>query len=547
MLNLLLIISSAKAGSLKSRLKPQLKARIDVVEDFDHGLKDVFEKRPSIVVIQEQIGGVSGDSVARHIQMLLGGGAPDFILAHKGNDKVKTVKGLFEYLVDLNKSEELLVDDILTAIKSILGDKADSEIISTQPVTPHSAAAAVVPQEHRKGADDLVDDFLSALETGQQSSSDQADVTASSAAVDEFPDESFQVVSATDEMASLLIDAARQSKSQAGKVPDSDLSSDAQDIFQAKTEELKGAHQEIPLQPERKTASTAASDSIAGRAAVATAAPSPKVAKAFPRAESKADTAETTQASSPLHAPAEFRISSEPSKTPEPVPEELLQAFEKNYRSYSRSWKKSLGTVVAVAAVAGLGAGGWYLVSHNPGLLSFENKPAQPVANSVTKTSQPVAANLAAVKPEVQKPGAGSGSKIESPPAVQPQAAAPAAARLLPSFVRTDKRDDTYTAKKPGWERYVGKTQEVRIFRSDDRIKAVQVIAGKGSTVPKDFLQTVLKEVTGSGEFSLGDREQKQGFRGYLIQRGNVNNKADLVLYRNKKSDAIAAFVVSLN
>lgn len=547
MLNLLLIVSSAKAGSLKSRLKPQLKARIDVVEDFDHGLKDVFEKRPSVVVIQEQIGGVSGDSVARHIQMLLGGGAPVFILAHEGNDKAKTVKGLFEYLVDLNKGEEAVVNDIMSALKSILGDKADSEIITPQPVTPLSAAAAVVPQEHRRGADDLVDDFLSALETGQQSSPDQADATALSTAVDALPEKPFQVASATDEMASVLIDAARQSTSQAVKVPDSGLSSEPQDIFQAKTEELKSAQQEIPLQPERKTGGTAAADSVSSSASVAGAASSPKVAKAFPKAESKADTADTTQTSSPVRAPTEFRISSESSKTSEPVPEELLQAFEKNYRSYSRSWKKSLGAVIAVAAVAGLGAGGWYLVSHNPGLFSLESKPAQPVANSVPKASQPVAAKLPAAKPEAQKPAAGSGSKIESPPAVQPQADASAGGRALPSFVKDDKRDDTYSAKKPGWERYVGKTQEVRIFRLDDRIKAVQVIAGKGSTVPKDFLQTVLKELAGSGEFSLGDREQKQGFRGYLIQRGNVNDKADLVLYRNKKSDSIVAFVVSLN
>jgi len=71
MLNLLFISDSPKVEYIKSVLQPVLKVIIDVVADFDHGLKDVFEKRPGTVCIQDQIGGVTGESVARHIQMLL--------------------------------------------------------------------------------------------------------------------------------------------------------------------------------------------------------------------------------------------------------------------------------------------------------------------------------------------------------------------------------------------------------------------------------------------------------------------------------------------
>src|ERR1035438_3541339 len=96
MLNLLIISNSPKAELIQNFMQPLIKAKIDVVVDFDHGLKDVFEKRPATVIIQEQIAGVSGESVARHIQLLLGSGAPTFIVLHEGSARIRPVKGLFE-------------------------------------------------------------------------------------------------------------------------------------------------------------------------------------------------------------------------------------------------------------------------------------------------------------------------------------------------------------------------------------------------------------------------------------------------------------------
>ena len=105
MVNLLFISNSSKIESIKNTLQPFLKVKIDIVGDFDYGLKDVFEKRPATVFIQDQIAGVTGESVARHIQMLLGSGAPLFIFMHDGSLKAKPIKGLFEYLIDLSLAE----------------------------------------------------------------------------------------------------------------------------------------------------------------------------------------------------------------------------------------------------------------------------------------------------------------------------------------------------------------------------------------------------------------------------------------------------------
>lgn len=123
MINLLFISNSPRAELLRMHFQQMLKIRIDVVEDFDHGLKDVFEKRPVAVCIQEQIAGITGESVARHIQLLLGNGAPSFVLMHEGNAKVKQVPGLFNYLVDLNGPFEAICDSLLKAMQALLGDQ----------------------------------------------------------------------------------------------------------------------------------------------------------------------------------------------------------------------------------------------------------------------------------------------------------------------------------------------------------------------------------------------------------------------------------------
>ena len=86
---------------------------------------------------------------------------------------------------------------------------------------------------------------------------------------------------------------------------------------------------------------------------------------------------------------------------------------------------------------------------------------------------------------------------------------------------------------------------EYRVFRSGDKIKVVQVLAGIGTqTVDNKFFTTVLKEFIGNVDYSVSSQEQKQG---YLVQRGSVGQKADLLVYRLKKTGRIRAFVVSLN
>jgi len=158
MINLLFISNSPRAELLRVHFQQVLKIRIDVVDDFDHGLKDVFEKRPVAVCIQEQIAGVTGESVARHIQLLLGNGAPGFILMHEGNSKAKLVPGLFSHLVDLEAPFEKVCEVLRTALQSLFGDRWD--MLYNAPSEPVSLVPESEALPTPTLADQLVDELI---------------------------------------------------------------------------------------------------------------------------------------------------------------------------------------------------------------------------------------------------------------------------------------------------------------------------------------------------------------------------------------------------
>lgn len=152
MVSLLFISNNPKVEQLRAYFQQVLKLRIDVVEDFDHGLKVVFEKRPDVVCIQDQIAGVTGESVARHIQLLLSNAAPHFILFYDGSSKVHTVPGIFNILIDLSGPPETVCHALDNALHVVLGGRW--AVLSNKQETVSAPAAP-----------DLLADSLQATET----------------------------------------------------------------------------------------------------------------------------------------------------------------------------------------------------------------------------------------------------------------------------------------------------------------------------------------------------------------------------------------------
>jgi len=447
MLNLLFISDNPKIEFIKNELQSILRVIIDVVPDFDRGLKDVFEKRPDTVCIQDQIAGVTGESVARHIRMLLGTGAPAFVLIHDGNGNAKPIKGLFDHVINLNQPEAELAEEIRNTLKVLIGEQWDKIYIPSRQI-PASIAPSRVDDEK------LVDDFFSDLGTNVFSAPDDA-VPGSGPAVE--PPHSFIAQPTSDILAEMQRDHAEQTR---------------QTEKSRKTETAP----EMPPPP------------------VAVDAPSKPVR--VPPAPAQPS----------LIAPAEFRIKHEKASAGEKVPDDPIRSFGENHPEPD-AMKRAVPYVIVLLFLVAAGCW-WYL----------KQKPAAPVPSKQQEI--PVAAPAPAPVPAP----------------VEKTTAAPA----LPVFIPRDGHDPSFAADHPGWERYVSKQIEFRVFSAGDKLKAVQILATSGAVISEALVKAVLTELAGSADYRIDSRKRKAGM---LVLRGSIPRKADVILY--KKGSTVRAIVVS--
>jgi flagellar FliL protein len=136
---------------------------------------------------------------------------------------------------------------------------------------------------------------------------------------------------------------------------------------------------------------------------------------------------------------------------------------------------------------------------------------------------------------------------IQQPPVSVAPRQPPTAAisvRELPSFIRQDWRDATYSPSHPGWERYLSPEYDFRLFRENGLIKALQVIARENGRISDAYLASALREFGLPLPQALGAPERKGGL---LIQRTTIEGKAELVLYKNDGDDRIKAFVLAFS
>lgn len=531
MLNLLFISDSPKTEHIKSVLQPELKVIIDIVNDFDHGLKDVFEKRPATVCIQDQIGGVTGESVARHIQMLLGASAPTFILLHSGNGKARMINGLFEHLIDLSQANDTLSGEIKSTLKTLLGDHWEKIYIPPKLAPASVRSSVALPEESREDADRLVDDFISDLETSgflvadeqppavfapealqQEGQVPQTDTSrtpenrsAATESIQEF----------TDDVVDKLLEEARKSRN----VSATELSVEAVQHIDVDRQSRPEAEVDSvkPSSPGMEAKPSPVKPSSAKPAPVKPPTP------ALPKKKHKEVVAPEAEPQVPqppiVPAAAEFRISQDVAPEDDHIPEDLLLAFEENYRSESPLLRR--GVVIALVCVL-CAAGGWFLFTQKPQLLMSLKQRITAVFS--TKPTPPAPA----APPAVPKPVA-----ADAPPTVTVPS--------LPSFVPKDGLDSSYGAKNPGWERYVGKNAEFRLFSASGRMQALQVIAVKGAPLSESYIASVLQEFAGASGYQITSSSVKAGVR---VENGMVPDKAEVKIY--KQNGVVKAFVVSV-
>jgi hypothetical protein len=116
MLNIFVISSDKRVTRLIDHFQPFLKSKIRSASDFDNGLKEVFENRPSVVFIQSTIGTVSGDTVSRHIKSLLGSASPRIVFMGDIDSNVKKGTSWCDDWISISDSPQQLQQDFAELI-----------------------------------------------------------------------------------------------------------------------------------------------------------------------------------------------------------------------------------------------------------------------------------------------------------------------------------------------------------------------------------------------------------------------------------------------
>lgn len=125
---------------------------------------------------------------------------------------------------------------------------------------------------------------------------------------------------------------------------------------------------------------------------------------------------------------------------------------------------------------------------------------------------------------------------------IQPRLSSARRAAVLPSFVPAAGRDFSFRFKEPGWERYVDKLREYRLYRDEAGIRALQVLAIGEEPVGQDLIRTILKELTTSADYTILSKKEEQA--GFTVTQGIAGSNADVLIYRKK--GAIRGLVILL-
>lgn len=111
----------------------------------------------------------------------------------------------------------------------------------------------------------------------------------------------------------------------------------------------------------------------------------------------------------------------------------------------------------------------------------------------------------------------------------------------LPSFIHSEWRDQAYSSRHPGWERYVSAQADFRLFRNGGTMKALQIIAPEGQSLSEAYLASVFRALGYPVPPRAGKAQPKDGF---LMEKSVLGGSAESVVYRESDGRTIRAFVI---
>ena len=144
----IMICDDPRIVLVKEAIQPLLSAKISILPDFDTGLKEVFERRPQVVFIQDEIAGVKGEAVTRHIRSLLQANAPHLIQLGHTPPGFEAVRD-FSDSINLNLPNDELIASFREQLERLsdvrwkedVSKPADSETNDAMPEAAYDGAS----------------------------------------------------------------------------------------------------------------------------------------------------------------------------------------------------------------------------------------------------------------------------------------------------------------------------------------------------------------------------------------------------------------------
>lgn len=216
----------------------------------------------------------------------------------------------------------------------------------------------------------------------------------------------------------------------------------------------------------------------------------------------------------------------------EPLADAMRRAEKKNHPR----WIIPVAVALVVIALAIYLAVGKKKAAPDPLATSqsvnqLEQRPAEGASPAPTTPPPPLTAPAPTTAP----------AQVPAAPGPVAEPTAKPGLKALPPFLSGTKPDPTYGKTHPGWQRYIGKQAEYKVFQEAGIYRAIQVIALGGKPLSDQLFSRVLLEFGGIDSYQVQSRDKKGS---YLQEEGVAKDGVAVTIYRNKSDLKVKGMVV---
>ena len=152
------IANSRNARTLIEKLQPLTGATIGIATDLAQGLKDVFDRHPAVVFIQNEIEGIPGEKLAKKIRAILDDATIRFVLLHEDADSIRAKAKDFDASYNISQPDDELCRQILQFLitmpdtsladdeKVLRIENGPDEVVAESPTPPEDMEKVLFPE-----------------------------------------------------------------------------------------------------------------------------------------------------------------------------------------------------------------------------------------------------------------------------------------------------------------------------------------------------------------------------------------------------------------